>query len=88
MLTWPKPLPQRPIGRKPLGFLTSVPSVGDRVACTLLGEHPELGQLADRQIAALCGLASYNRDSGKMNGRRRIRGSRAPIRTMLYVAML
>ena len=69
-------------------ILTSVPGIGDGVAYTLLGELPELGQLTNRQIAALCGLAPYNRDSGKMNGRRRIRGGRAPIRTMLYMAML
>jgi transposase len=35
------------------------------VAYTLLGELPVLGQLSNRQIAALCGLAPFNRDSGK-----------------------
>jgi len=69
-------------------ILASVPGIGDGVIYTLLGELPELGTLTDRQIAALCGLAPFNRDSGSMNGRRRIRGGRAPIRTMLYMAML
>lgn len=69
-------------------ILTSVPGIGDGVAYTLLGELPELGHLSNKQIAALCGLAPYNRDSGQMNGRRRIRGGRAPIRTVLYMAML
>jgi transposase len=69
-------------------ILSSVPGVGDGVAYTLLGELPELGQLTHRQIAALCGLAPFNRDSGSMKGRRRIRGGRAPIRTMLYMAMM
>jgi len=41
-----------------------------------------------RQVGALCGLAPYNRDSGSIKGRRRIGGGRAPIRTMLYMAML
>lgn len=69
-------------------ILVSVPGVGDGVAHTLLGELPELGNLTARQVGALCGLAPYNRDSGKMNGRRRIKGGRAPIRTMLYMAMM
>lgn len=69
-------------------ILSSVPGIGDGVIFTLLGELPELGTLTDRQIAALCGLAPFNRDSGTISGRRRIRGGRAPIRTMLYMAML
>lgn len=68
--------------------LSSVPGIGDGVAYTLLGELPELGQLTHRQIAALSGLAPFNRDSGYMKGRRRIKGGRAPIRTVLYMAMM
>jgi transposase len=45
-------------------------------------------RLSPRKIAALCGLAPFNRDGGAMKGRRRIQGSRAPIRTVLYMAML
>ncbi len=69
-------------------LISSVPGLGDGVAYTLLGELPELGQLTNRQIAALCGLAPFNRDSGRLKGKRRIRGGRAPIRTVLYMAML
>ncbi len=69
-------------------IISSVPGLGDGVAFTVLGELPELGQLTNRQIAALCGLAPFNRDSGRLKGKRRIRGGRAPIRTMLYMAML
>ncbi len=69
-------------------ILNSVPGVGDGVTFTVLGELPELGQLSPRKIAALCGLAPFNRDSGIRKGRRRIRGGRAPIRTVLYMAML
>ena len=68
--------------------ISSAPGIGDGVAYTLLGELPELGKLNNRQIAALCGLAPFNRDSGKMKGKRRIRGGRAPIRTVLFMAML
>jgi transposase len=69
-------------------IVSSAPGIGDGVAYTVLGELPELGYLSHRQISALCGLAPFNRDSGKMKGRRRIRGGRAPIRTVLYMAML
>jgi transposase len=69
-------------------LVSTVPGIGDGVAYTLLGELPELGRLTNRQISALCGLAPYNRDSGNMRGKRRIRGGRAPIRTVLYMAML
>lgn len=69
-------------------LLISVPGVGDGVAYTLLGELPELGSLTSRQVAALTGLAPYNHDSGNARGKRRIRGGRAPVRTMLYMAMM
>jgi transposase len=69
-------------------IVSSAPGIGDGVAFTLLGELPELGNLSARKIAALCGLAPFNRDSGAMKGRRRIQGGRAPIRTVLYMAML
>ena len=68
--------------------LSSVPGIGDGVTYTLLGELPELGTLSHKQIAALTGLAPFNRDSGHMKGRRRIKGGRAPIRTVLYMAMM
>lgn len=69
-------------------ILSSAPGIGDGVAFALLGELPELGRLSSRQIGALCDLAPYNRDSGSMKGKRRIKGGRAPIRTVLYMAML
>ncbi|MEM1187646.1 MAG: IS110 family transposase [Pseudomonadota bacterium] len=74
--------------QKTHALLISVPGIGDGVAYTLLGELPELGSLSHKQIAALTGLAPFNRDSGSLRGKRRIRGGRAPIRTVLYMAML
>ena len=47
---------------------------------------PELGQLDRRAIAALVGLAPFNRDSGVMRGRRSIYGGRSQVRTLLYMA--
>jgi transposase len=44
--------------------------------------------LNDKTLAALVGLAPWNRDSGKMIGRRRTRGGRTRIRGLLYMAAL
>jgi len=50
------------------------------------GRFTELGCLDRRTIAALVGLAPFNRDSGRMRRRRSIYGARARIRTLLYMA--
>ena len=55
---------------------------------TLIAELPELGTLDRRQIAALVGVAPFNRDSGKMRGKRTIWGGRAQVRRSLYMAAL
>ncbi|WP_268870405.1 transposase [Halopseudomonas pelagia] len=68
--------------------MTSVPGVGKVMAFTLLSELPELGDLNRRQIAALVGVAPINRDSGKLTGKRRIRGGRHRVRTVMFMAML
>ena len=68
--------------------LMSAPGVGENLMYTLLGELPELGQLNKKEIAALVGVAPMNRDSGKLRGKRSIRGGRAQVRTMLYMATL
>lgn len=47
---------------------------------------PELGRMDRHQTAALAGLAPYNVDSGQHAGKRRIRGGRAAIRRVLYMA--
>jgi len=53
-------------------LLASMPGVGDQVVFALLADLPEIGQLSHKQIAALTGVAPYNRDSGSMRGKRRI----------------
>lgn len=68
--------------------LVSAKGVGKVLAYTLLSELPELGQLNRKEIAALVGVAPMNRDSGKHKGKRKIRGGRHKIRTVLFVSML
>ncbi len=69
-------------------LLQTVPGVGPGVARTLLVDLPELGHLGRREIASLVGVAPFARDSGKVRGRRRIRGGRASVRTVLYLAAM
>ena len=69
-------------------LLQSVPGVGPAVARTLLIDLPELGHLGRREIASLVGVAPFSRDSGTVRGLRRIRGGRASIRTVLYLAAM
>jgi len=69
-------------------LLRSVPGIGPAVSRTLLAELPELGQLDRRTIAALVGVAPFNRDSGRFRGRRMIWGGRATVRQALYMAAL
>jgi transposase len=69
-------------------ILTSVPGVGKVLTYTLLSELPELGSLNRKEIAALVGVAPINRDSGRLNGKRRIRGGRHRVRTVMFMAML
>lgn len=69
-------------------LLMSVPGVGKVVAMTLQSALPELGKLNARQISSLVGVAPLNCDSGKMRGKRKITGGRAPVRSVLYMATL
>jgi transposase len=79
---------ESPVWREKENLLRSVPGIGDVTACTLLAELPELGKLNRRKIAALVGVAPFNRDSGAFRGSRSIRGGRSSVRTALYMAVL
>jgi transposase len=68
--------------------LTAISGVGARTAALLLAQMPELGQLNRREVAALVGVAPFNRDSGRMRGKRAIYGGRRAVRHGLYMAAL
>ena len=69
-------------------LLRSVPGVGPVFGHTLLALLPELGQLTNRQVAALVGVAPYDCDSGTFRGQRRISGGRQAVRDVAYMAAL
>lgn len=77
-----------PVWRVHENLLRSAPGIGPTVARTLLAEVPELGRLDRRAIAALVGVAPFNRDSGRWRGHRTIWGGRASVRAALYMAAL
>ena len=79
---------ESPIWREKDDLLRSVPGIGPVSASVLLASLPELGQLDRKKIAALVGVAPFNRDSGKLRGKRSIWGGRADVRSVLYMAAL
>jgi transposase len=81
-------LKSSPLWRERDTILQSVPGVGPVLAQTLLAQVPELGQLNRKEIAALVGVAPFNRDSGTLRGRRTIWGGRASVRAVLYMSAL
>lgn len=68
--------------------LRSIPGVGPVLSRTVLAQVPELGTLGHKQVAALVGVAPFNRDSGTRRGRRMIWGGRAEVRAVLYMGTL
>ena len=66
----------------------SVPGVGQLTAAMLVAFLPELGQRDGKALTSLVGLAPWSRDSGKKRGNRSVRGGRATVRQVLYMAAM
>jgi transposase len=69
-------------------LLVEVQGVGKKTAAKLIADVPELGDCDRKQIAALIGVAPYNRDSGCKSRQRFISGGRPDVRAILYMATL
>lgn len=69
-------------------LIQSVPGIGKVTARTLLAEMPELGTIDRKKVAALVGVAPFNRDSGRLQGKRHIYGGRSEVRSVLYMATI
>lgn len=67
-------------------IIQSAPGAGRILAATLVAQVPELGKIGHRQLAALIGVAPFNRDSGRFRGQRVICGGRADVRRVLFMA--
>ena len=68
--------------------LSGVKGIGDITALTLIADLPELGQLTNKEISALVGVAPFCRDSGTLKGKRTTWGGRAQVRSIPYMATL
>jgi transposase len=77
-----------PVWREKEELLQSTPGVGPVVTTTLLANLPELSTVTAKQIAALVGVAPFNRDSGTLRGKRTVWGGRAQVRAVLYMGTL
>jgi transposase len=69
-------------------ILTSIAGFGPVVTTTLIASLAELGTCSRRQIGMLAGLAPIADQSGTRDGVRIIRGGRANVRRILYLAAL
>jgi transposase len=81
-------LKESPVWRAKEDLLKSVPGVGDVTSRTMIAALPELGELSNKEIAALVGLAPFARQSGRWRGESHIRGGRSNVRSVLYMATL
>jgi transposase len=77
-----------PVWQHSADLLRSVPGVGRGIATVLVAELPELGKLSRRQIAALAGVAPFDRESGSTRRKGLIGGGRSGVRRALYMAVL
>jgi transposase len=83
-----KLIEKTPVWQAREDLLKSAQGIGKVISRTLLADLPELGQLNRKQIAALVGIAPYNRDSGTHRGTRHVWGGRAAVRSALYMAVV
>jgi transposase len=77
-----------PVWRERAPLYRSVPGIGPVCARTLVLDLPELGTLSRQRLAALVGVAPFNRDSGTLRGTRTTWGGRAHVRATLYMSTL
>jgi transposase len=79
---------QKPEWQERAEILDSAPGVGPVTASTLVAGRPGRGPLRHKEIAALAGVAPFNKDSGPKRGKRRISGGRSGVRRTLFMATL
>jgi transposase len=63
----------------------SIKGVAGRTVARLHAQLPEIGTYSNKSIAKLVGVAPLADDSGTHKGKRRIRGGRAEVRSILFI---
>ena len=69
-------------------LIQSFHGAGPVLSHTLLALAPEIGEVDRRELAALIGVAPFDDQSGKRNGKRHIWGGRAEVRNVAYMAAM
>ena len=78
-------LAQDPLWRQLDQAFRTIKGVADRTVARLMAEMPELGALSNKTISKLAGVAPLANDSGKHQGKRKVRGGRASVREILFI---
>jgi transposase len=76
---------QDPLWRELNQAFRTIKGVADRTVARLMAEMPEIGTLSNKTISKLAGVAPLANDSGQHQGKRRVRGGRAPVREILFI---
>lgn len=69
-------------------LISSVRGVGPKTTRVILAELPEIGCLTERSVAALCGVAPYDRRSGKTRRHSYVEGGRAALKRAGFLAAM
>lgn len=69
-------------------LIQSFRGAGPVLSHTMLALVPEIGEADRRELAALIGVAPFDDDSGRRNGKRSIWGGRAEVRNVVYMAAM
>jgi transposase len=69
-------------------IIESVPGIGRTTSAALIAAMPELGQVNNKIVASLLGVAPFDDDSGRRRGERHIKGGRRRTRNVFYMACL
>jgi transposase len=69
-------------------IIESVPGLARTTSAALIAAMPELGQVNNKIVASLLGVAPYDDDSGRRRGERHIKGGRRRTRNVFYMACL
>ena len=81
-------LRRHPVWRARAKLLRTIPGVGPTLTTTVIAHLPEMGYATHKEIAALAGVAPFNRDNGTWRGKRTVWGGRSRVRATLYMAAL
>jgi transposase len=78
-------LAQDPLWQQLDQAFRTIKGVADRTVARIMAEMPEIGTLSNKTISKLAGVAPLANDSGKHQGKRRVRGGRASVREILFI---